>query len=135
MSEKKDLTEESRERFANDIFATQTTGIQIEKASELYAKCILDIEPKHLNANHTVMGGAIFTLADFTVAVAVNNSGTSTVSLNNFIQFLGVAKGRRLIAETECIKAGRSTVVVNVNIHDDLGSLIARMQATGFRLS
>lgn len=135
MSEKKDLTEEARERFANDIFATQTTGIHIEKAEELYAKCTLNIEPKHLNANKTVMGGAIFTLADFTVAVAVNNSGTSTVSLNNFIQFLGVAKGKQLIAETECIKAGRSTVVVNVNIHDDLGNLVARMQATGFRLS
>ncbi len=135
MNEKKYLTEEARERFANDIFATQTTGIHIEKAEELYAKCTLDIEPKHLNANHTVMGGAIFTLADFTVAVAVNNSGTSTVSLNNFIQFLGVAKGKQLIAETECIKAGRSTVVVNVNIHDDLGNLVARMQATGFRLS
>lgn len=70
MSEKKDLTEEARERFANDIFATQTTGIHIEKAEELYAKCTLSIEPRHLNANHTVMGGAIFTLADFTVAVA-----------------------------------------------------------------
>lgn len=135
INDEKDLTEESRERFAGDIFATQTTGIQIEKAGKLYAKCTLDIEPKHLNANHTVMGGAIFTLADFTVAVAVNNSGTSTVSLNNFIQFLGVAKGKRLIAETECIKAGRSTVVVNVDVHDDLGSHVARMQATGFRLN
>ncbi len=135
MSAKKDLTEESRVRFANDIFATQTTGIKIEKAEELYARCILDIEPKHLNANKTVMGGAIFTLADFTVAVAVNNSGTSTVSLNNFIQYLGVAKGKRLIAETDCIKAGRSTVAINVNIQDDLGTPVARMQATSFRLS
>ncbi len=135
MSAKKDLTEESRVRFADDIFATQTTGIKIEKAEELYARCILDIEPKHLNANKTVMGGAIFTLADFTVAVAVNNSGTSTVSLNNFIQYLGVAKGKRLIAETDCIKAGRSTVAINVNIQDDLGTPVARMQATSFRLS
>ncbi len=133
--QKKDLTEESRVRFADDIFATQTTGIKIEKAEELYARCILDIEPKHLNANKTVMGGAIFTLADFTVAVAVNNSGTSTVSLNNFIQYLGVAKGKRLIAETDCIKAGRSTVAINVNIQDDLGTPVARMQATSFRLS
>lgn len=57
--------------FSNDRFATDN-GAVIEQADEGYAKCWLEIQPHHLNAAGTVMGGAIFTLADFAFAVASN---------------------------------------------------------------
>ena len=64
--------EEARAYFSNDKFAMKTTGIQIDDVKPLYAKCSLKITDAHKNAAGAVMGGAIFTLADFTFAVAVN---------------------------------------------------------------
>ena len=61
--------EQIREFFAKDRFATDN-GATIEEVDDGYAKCSLEIQPHHLNAANTVMGGAIFTLADFAFAVA-----------------------------------------------------------------
>ena len=59
--------EQIQKVFANDRFATDN-GAVIEQVDEGYAKCWLEIQPHHLNAAGTVMGGAIFTLADFAFA-------------------------------------------------------------------
>ena len=52
--------EQIQKVFANDRFATDN-GAVIEQVDEGYAKCWLEIQPHHLNAAGTVMGGAIFT--------------------------------------------------------------------------
>lgn len=132
-----DHTTWARNFFKDDIFATQTTGITIEKADTNYAKCSLTIEPKHLNAANNVMGGVLFTLADFTFAVAsnVNTQGTITVSLSSNIEFLGTLKGTALFSEARCIKNGRTTSYFEITITDDLGTLIAHVTATGFKKS
>ena len=63
--------EQVRQRFTADCFASKM-GTVIEDIKEGYARCYLDITPLHLNAAGNVMGGAIFTLADFAFAVAAN---------------------------------------------------------------
>ena len=65
--------EQIQKVFANDRFATDN-GAVIEQVDEGYAKCWLEIQPHHLNAAGTVMGGAIFTLADFAFAVPTGTS-------------------------------------------------------------
>ena len=50
--------EQIQKVFANDRFATDN-GAVIEQVDEGYAKCWLEIQPHHLNAAGTVMGGAI----------------------------------------------------------------------------
>lgn len=70
-----DLLTKVREQFKKDRFATEATGITIEAVDENYAKCQLIVEEKHMNAAGSVMGGALFTLADFTFAVAANVGG------------------------------------------------------------
>ena len=64
--------EEIRERFQKDIYATETTGVEIVEAKPGRALCKLTLRPEHMNANGVPMGGAIFTLADFACAVASN---------------------------------------------------------------
>ena len=60
----------------------------------------MTLQPHHLNAAGTPQGGAIFTLADFAFAVAVNAyAETVTVSLQHDITFLSPAKGSEVIAE------------------------------------
>ena len=61
--------EEVRERFSQDRFAT-VNGAVIEAVGEGYAKCSIILNETHRNALGAVMGGAIFTLADFAFAVA-----------------------------------------------------------------
>ncbi len=107
-----------RERFSHDRFAT-VNGAVIEEIAEEYA----------LGA---VMGGAIFTLADFAFAVATNWQEQPVVSLDASITFLGKAKGNILIAEAKKIRAGRRTCCYVVEITDELGSQIAHMTSNGF---
>ena len=68
----KSLTE-IQEAFSHDRFATNQANIRIVSAQPDFAVCEMPITPEHLNARGTVMGGAIFTLADFTAAVAANS--------------------------------------------------------------
>lgn len=50
-----DYLTKAKEIFSNDIFASETTGIEILAAEPGYAKCRLEIEKKHLNALNSVM--------------------------------------------------------------------------------
>ena len=130
-----DLLEKAREQFQNDRFATEVTGITIEAVAENYAKCQLIIEDRHMNAAHSVMGGAIFTLADFTFAVASNIMGHLTVSMTSHITYLNTAKGSKLIAEAKCEKAGKRTSSYTIHITDELGTYVAQVAITGMHLN
>ena len=86
--------------FSGDRYATETTGILIQDAQPGASVCTLPLRPELLNANHAPMGGAIFTLADFAFAVAVNgHSQQVTVSQHASITFLAPAKGQTLTAK------------------------------------
>ena len=127
-------TEWARATFKDDIYATDVTGIVIESAVDGTAVCTLDIEPRHLNADRHVMGGAIFTLADLASAVAANEGALTTVSINSSISFIGVAKGSRLIAEAKTVKRGRSITTVAVDITDEIGTKVAYVLFTGMKV-
>ncbi len=78
------------------------------------------------------MGGAMFTLADLTFAVAANFGGRMTVSISSNISFIGPCKGEVLYSTAKCVKAGRSTCFYEVDIVDDLGNKVAVVTFTGF---
>jgi acyl-CoA thioesterase len=105
--------------------------IEIISADKGYCKCKMTVDQKLLNAMDTVHGGAIYTLADFTFAVAANWQKIGCVSLHSDISFLGPAKGDTLIAKAICIKNGKTTACYRVDVTDDLGNLIATVTSTG----
>ena len=125
--------EEIQDAFSADKFATEACGAYILDAREGYAKCAFDITAIHRNAASEVMGGALFTLADFALAVACNIGEQPTVSISNTIQFMSASKGSRLFAECEVEKSGRSLGFYNVRVTDDHNKLIAIMTATCYR--
>lgn len=125
--------EEIQARFSKDLYATALTGAEIREADPGRAVCALKLRPEHLNANGGVMGGAIFTLADFTFAVAVNGfSEKITVSQHASITFLSPARGKELIAESQCVKAGRTVCLYTIDIFDDTGVHVAYVTVNGF---
>ena len=123
--------DEVRERFSHDRFAT-VNGAVIDAVGEGYAKCSMALNETHRNALGAVMGGAIFTLADFAFAVASNWNKNPQVSLDASISFLGKAKGDRLVAEAHKIREGRSTCYYEVMVCDELGNQVAHMTSNGF---
>ncbi len=123
--------DEVRERFSHDRFAT-VNGAVIDAVGEGYAKCSMALNETHRNALGAVMGGAIFTLADFAFAVASNWNKNPQVSLDASISFLGKAKGDRLVAEAHKIREGRRTCYYEVMVCDELGNQVAHMTSNGF---
>ena len=125
--------EEIRATFAADRFATEAAGCEIRLAEPGHAICAMTLHPHHLNAAGTPQGGAIFTVADFAFAVAVNAFAEQvTVSLQHGITFLAPARGKEIVAEARCVRSGRSTCFYTVTISDELGTAVAHMTVNGF---
>ena len=125
--------EEVRELFAHDRFATDACGCRVVEAGRGHAVCEFDLADVHRNAQGGVMGGAIFTLADFALAIACNIGENPTVAVSNSIEFMSAAKGDKLIATCDADKSGRSLGFYTVCVVDDLGVKVAKMTATCFR--
>ena len=87
--------EELNDFFGHDRFA-EHAGCRIVEGSRDHAVCELDIKDHHRNALGNVMGGAIFTLADFALAIASNTGENPSVSVSSTIEYLSASKGRHL---------------------------------------
>ena len=123
--------EKAREFFAKDKYATDATGIIIEDIGENYARCSLKISNIHKNAVGHVMGGVMFTLADFVFAVSTNFDGPMTVSTVAQISYLNSPKGDVLFGESKLIKDGKRICFYEVNITDNMGTDVAVISFTG----
>lgn len=122
-----------RNRFEKDRYAT-VNGAVIEAVEEGYARIVMELDEHHYNAVGGVMGGAIFTIADFAFAVAANWQGKTVVSQTAQITYLGRAKGKKLIAEAKQVKDGRSVCYYVIEVKDELGSQVAHVTSSGFHV-
>lgn len=124
--------EELNQRFKEDRFAAMA-GVEIREAEPGRAVCAMALDGRHMNANGVPMGGAVFTLADFTYAVASNGfSNQIIVSQQASISFLAPARGKLLTAEAKCLKSGRTTCLYEVDVRDDAGTYVAHATINGF---
>ena len=126
--------EEARAYFSKDRFATDN-GMTLDELDEVHAVTSMKIEDRHRNAYGGVMGGSIFTLADFAFAALTNDFDRKTVAQQVSISYLSAPKGDRLVATARYRKDGRSSCVVNVDVADGTGRDVAQFVGTGFKLS
>lgn len=124
---------EAKEFFKDDKFATNN-GVKIDELDDETCICSLELTDDHRNAYGAVMGGAIFTLADYSFAVLSNQLHHPTVGQHVNIHYLSVTKGKKLFAHAFCRKNGRTTSIIEVDVKDDLGKDIALFVGTGFKL-
>ncbi len=118
--------------FKNDLFAIKLLGAEILEAHDDYAKCSFKITRDHQNAIEIVMGGAIFTLADFTFAVATNqHEEYNTVSTTANISYLNPGRGEILYAEAIKIRDGKTVCFYDVNVYNEKNILIAKVNISG----
>ena len=123
--------ERVKEFFRQDRFV-QALGIEIESADAGTCECTAEIREQYLNAGNVVQGGMIFTIADFTFAVAANCAHGNVVSLSNNITYHRPPKGAVLFASAKEISATRRTCLYEVCVYDDLDTQVAYMTVTGF---
>ena len=125
--------DDARDFFKNDRFATNA-GMTVDEMGEDYSVCSVVLGDDHKNAYGGVMGGAIFTLADLAFAVTCNNIHSPSVASQVSINYLSASKGSKLIARAKCVKNGRTTAVLNVDVTDDTGRDVALFVGTAYKL-
>ena len=126
--------DELRELFKHDHYATDACDCTIEEARPGYARCSFEIQQKHRNQRGEVMGGALFTIGDFAIAVASNASGMAHVAVNCNIEYLTTVKASRVIAEAKADRDGRHLAFYTADITDELGTKVAKMTSVGFAI-
>ena len=127
--------DESLQRFfKNDKFA-ERSNIELLSVSPGQARAKMTLHPHHLNGHGTVQGGAIFTLADFTFAVACNSHGTVAVAINVSITFMKAGKTGTLWAEARELSRNFKLGSYTVEVKDDQGELVALFQGLAYRKS
>ena len=125
--------EEARAYFSCDRFAAEN-GLTLDELDENHAVTSLTVGDRHKNAYGGVMGGAIFTLADFAFATLTNDRERITVAQQVSVNYLAAPKGERLVAKSRWRKDGRTSCVVVVDVSDDAGRDVAQFVGTGFKL-
>lgn len=132
-------------RFADDRFATEVLGIEIRDAyremdGEEVVVCEMTLRPDMMNARGFLMGGALFSLADFTFAVASNldcaaeNKPLEWVSNESHIHYLRPVSGGTLQATTHCVKKGRNSCLYRIDVTDDAHRIVAAIETSGTRV-
>lgn len=122
-----------KEFFLKDRFA-YTNGITLEKVTPGYSEAKMVVTENHLNGVGIVMGGALYTLADFAFAAATNSKGFATVTTNSSINFFSSAKGKVLKAVAKEVFSSNRLTTVDVDIFDEDETLIARYVGNGYIL-
>ncbi len=136
--------------FQGDHYATGVTGAEILDAEPGYARVGLRLDDRHINAVGITMGAVYYTMADLASAVASNaalaekigtedqaaatTEGTPAVTLGSNITFLTTPRGDYLCAECRAVRDGRRTGFYRTEVRDELGTLIAEITSTCFRM-
>lgn len=123
--------EKIREFFKDDTYAT-FLGITIDEVEQDKTVCSMTLTENHHNVKNGAHGGVIYSLADFTFAVASNSRGKLTVTLDSHINYLTVAKGKKLIATAKMVNQTRHTSHFAVEVKDELGNLVAVADFNGY---
>lgn len=114
-----------QEILEKDVFA-KDMGITLEQICDQYVKMSLTVEAKHLNAADVVHGGAMFTLADYTMGTMANRNGVPSLSIQLDIRYLAVGfLGDKLTATATEVFAKRSMSHYRVSIENQNGEIIA----------
>lgn len=91
----------------------------------------MPVAPEAFGSTGNVHGGAIATLVDVACASAASRSSSfvpgenALVTADMHVRYLGRPKGTALRAEARVAKAGRTLIVVEARVLDDVDTLVA----------
>ncbi len=118
--------------FEGDLFARHC-GIEIIDVQPGYARAQMTLQPFHMNGVNVAQGGAIFTLADLTFALACNSHGTVAVAINVNITFMKAARSGVLTAEAREVTKNPKLSACRIDVTDDQGDIVAVFEGLAYR--
>jgi uncharacterized protein (TIGR00369 family) len=90
----------------------------------------LKLEEHHMNQLGIAHGGITMTLLDVALGTAARSGSDKSAVMTLDIQTQFISPGRgTLVAEGRIVKAGRSLVFVEADVHDEEGALVAKASA------
>jgi uncharacterized protein (TIGR00369 family) len=98
----------------------------------------MEAGPQHANPMGTLHGGILCDIADAAMGIAYASSleeGESFTTLELKINFLKPVWKARLRAEARVVKRGKTVGMVECDVMDETGSLVARASSTCLTLS
>ena len=112
----------------------KTLGIRTVSVSKDEMVLALDWRPEITQPAGLMHGGALMTLAD-TAGGSLSYANlppgaTGTSTIESKINFLAPIKSGTVTATARVLKAGRSVIVVETELTDDTGQLVAKVAQT-----
>jgi acyl-CoA thioesterase len=128
------VIESLKERFREEPFARKF-GIRIVDLEPGRAVVEAEITADMENIFGMAHGGAVFALIDAAFELAGNSEGTMSVALNMSIAYTqAVRRGDVIRAEAREVHTTRKTGLYNIEVRNQNGEMVARSQATVYRL-
>ena len=123
---------ELTKRFFQDDGFVKLVGIEIVEVTAEKAVVKAKIDDRHRNANGSVQGGMLYTLADFAFAVLGNHNHPVTVTQVGQISYVKAAITDEVTATArESVRSGHTTVC-QVTVQDDKGQTVCICNFNGF---
>ena len=116
----------------------QLVGFRIVEVSPGRAAFEMEAGPRHANPMGTLHGGILCDIADAAMGIAYASAlveGETFTTLELKINFLKPVWNARLRAEAHVVKRGRTVGMVECDVVDETGSLVARASSTCLTLS
>ena len=108
-------------------------GFRVTAAGEGQARVELEAGPQHANPMGTVHGGILCDIADAAMGMAYASTlgeGESFTTLELKINFLRAIRSETLVALGRVVRGGRTVGLVECDVVDTAGRLVARASST-----
>jgi uncharacterized protein (TIGR00369 family) len=108
-------------------------GVQIDQASNDEVRGRLDWTAERCTADGVMHGGALMTLADSLGAICAYLNlpeGASTATIESKTNFFAPLAAGHVHGVSRALHKGRRTIVVDTELRDDAGKLLARVTQT-----
>jgi uncharacterized protein (TIGR00369 family) len=127
-------TPELRERLRSSNTAKQLGFVLVESEP---GRVVLEmrVRERHKQVHGVVHGGVLAALADTAGGMATYMAcrrGTRVATVELKINYLDAVEGGRVLAEARVIRLGRHLAVVDCDLRDDEGRLVAKALLTFF---
>ena len=123
---------------APDPPVARLLGFRIVEVAPGKAVFEMEAGPQHANPMGTLHGGILCDIADAAMGIAFASTlgeGESFTTLELKINFLKPVWNARLRAESHIVKRGKTVGLVECDVVDETGSLVARASSTCLTLS
>ena len=114
------------ERVNQPGLFTERNGILVTEIRKGEACGELTVTPESMNPRKIVHGGCLCTLMDTVAGVAACTGGRSCVTLNSTMNYIrAVSDSKKVFCMAKAAKEGRTISVVDCELRDERGDLVA----------